>query len=644
MKTPWLVLLVVGLVLVLARPAHAQTRSLVWERWDVVIENVDTTANRFDVREIYDVRFDGTFRFGSAVIPTERLENITNVQVLQDGDALRESCTLEQAAFCVERGGGEVSIVYYFRRPISNGVGRFEIRYSVSGALRIYEGGDQLWWDAIPDEHFGFPILSSTITVVLPTGSAPREGVDPVETYGANGDVRVNGSLVTAAAINGVGAYESFSIRVQYPHNPDARVSSWQADFEQQRAYDENVRPLVNIGVIALSLLLGLGGSLGILLRYVNAGRDPDTGPVPEYLSEPPSDLPPAVVGTLIDERVDVRDVLSTLLDLGQRGYLVIEEGQEAGFLGIGSVSRFAFKRTDKSLDDLRPYETRFMNALFPGDRMERTLESLRNTFYAHIPTLKGAIYEESMQANLFRSSPQSVRTLWGFIGVALLILAIGGFFVALSATTLFSDVLWLLPLALGFVGAVALAFSAFMPAKTRAGAEEAAKWRAFREYMRNLERYTDVSTAANRFADFMPYAVAFGLNHIWIQRFARVANATIPPWYWPTYVGGPYGRGYVPGTPMPRDVFGGGRGLPGELARAGEGGMSLDDISNRMGRGLEAMSSGLSNMLESASRVMTSVPQASGGSGRWSSGGGSWSGGGFSGGGGSGGGSRGFG
>ncbi len=89
-----------------------------------------------------------------------------------------------------------------------------------------------------------------------------------------------------------------------------------------------------------------------------------------------------------------------------------------------------------------------------------------------------------------------------------------------------------------------------------------------------------------------------------------------------------------------------GGGEMPGGLARAGGGGVSLDQMSGNLAGGLESISSGLSHMLNSASRAMTSRPQqaSSGSSGSWRSGGGSWSGGGFSGGGGSGGGSRGFG
>ncbi|MBE0689016.1 MAG: DUF2207 domain-containing protein, partial [Anaerolineae bacterium] len=474
-----------------------------------------------------------------------------------------------------------------------------------------------------------------------PQGYAPREGIDPVETYGAAGEVQVQGNVVTARAVDGVGPYDSFSVRVQYPHNPEASSPVWQSQFDVQRTYDEQTRPLVTLALCAGSLVIGLGGSLWMILRYRTHGRDPAVGVVPEYLSEPPSDLPAAVAGTLVDERADVRDVLSTILDLGRRGYLVIEEDQTEGFLGIGAKSTFTFKRTDKPKTDLREYESELLDHLFPGDRAERTMDSLRNRFYTVIPKIQNSLYDESVKEGFFERSPQSVRTMWGLAGGALIVLAFVLFFVMMAGLDSVSGALVGLPVSVGLVGVVALALSSVMPAKTRKGAEEAAKWRAFRQYLRNLESYDDVENAAERLAEYIPYAVAFGIERAWFQHFNEVSYAPLPPWYFPRHWGGPYSRGYVPGSAFPSSVGGRG-GLPGGLARAGDG--SLGDMSGQMARGLSEMSASLTTMLNSASRVMTSRPQQSSSSGRWSSGGGGFSGGGFSGGGGSGGGSRGFG
>ncbi len=630
------------LFLLMSSPTAAQSRTVYWERWDVLIDNVDTSANRFDVTELYVVNFTGTFRFGVRDVPYTNLEDVRNVQVYQGDQPLRESCSTQVGTFCVQYGGEQVSITYYFLQPITNGSGRFRIEYTIIGGLRIYEDGDQLWWQAIPEDHFGFSIGNSQITVQLPPGFAPREGVDPIETFGAPADVKVNGTTVAAQATAPLGGDDFFEIRVQYPHDPNARVPDWQQSFDEQRAYEDNVQPLVNLGLFALAFLIGLGGPFLVFALWYTRGRDPQVGPVPEYLTEPPTDLPPAVVGTLLDERADLRDVMSTLIDLAHRGYLVMEEERKEGLLGIGTASSFTFKRTDKSPDDLRGFEKRILSSLFAGDRIERTLESLRNSFYMVIPQLQADLYEELVREGLFTAKPSSTRAFWGGVGGLVFVLAIIAFIGGVSLAETISPALLCIPIALGLTGIMAFIVGQHMPAKTRKGAEDAAKWNAFREYIRNLDKYGNLHEAAQHFDDYLAYAIAFDVDRAWVRRFSQVDNVPIPPWYYPTYLG-PYRRGYIAGAPLHRPSGG---VDPSELARAGDGGLSLDDLSGNIGGGLESISKGLTAMLNDSARILTSrpQPQSSGSSGRWSSGGRSWSGGGFRGGGASGGGRSGFG
>ncbi len=624
-------------------PASAQSKSLFWRRWDVLINNVNTSANQFDVTESYDIDFSGSFSYGIAVIPMTNLDDIRNVRVAQAGRNLRENCSGSAGTYCVENTSDGLSITYYFFQPITNDSATFDISYTVYGGLRIYSGGDQLWWIAVPSDHFGFSIGSSTITVQMPQGYAPREGVDPVETYGVPGTVNVNGTTITATANTQITGDNSFEIRVQYPHNPAAVAPDWQGGFDTQRTYEANTKPLVDVGLIALSLLLTLGGLMGLYGLWYTRGRDPKVGPVPEYLTEPPTDLRPAVVGTLLDEKADLRDVISTIIDLARRGYLVMEEQQEDGLFGIGKTSKFTFKRTDKDLNDLHKFEQRMMSSLFRGG-MERSLDSLRNSFYAVIPQLQNDLYDALVEEGLFTTKPSTTRAMWSSLGGVLLAIAFLIGFFALPSLEDVSGSLICLPLAFGLVGLVAMIVGQHMPAKTRKGAEDAAKWNAFREYLRNLEKYTDVESASAYFDQYLPFAIAFGFDRSWVRRFSKLQSVPIPPWYYPTYLGGPYHRGYMAGTPLSHPSMMGGSDITGGLAHAGSGGMSLNDVSGKIGGGLENISSGLSNMLESAGRVMTSRPQQSGGSGRWSSGGRSWSGGGGHRGGGSGGGRRGFG
>lgn len=632
------------LSVLLVGESHAQARSVYWERWDAVINAIDTANNHFNVRYEYDVYFSGSFSFGSIVVEDNRLDSISNVAVYEAGQLMSQSCSERPGTYCVQQVQEGISIVYHFFRPIQDARQQFTISYTVNGALRIYEGGDQLYWSVIPQEHFGFPIRNSTVTVEMPQGYAPRPGIDPVETYGAPADVSVDGQFIRATATQQVQGDQMFEIRVQYPHNPDARPPAWQAAYDDQRAFQENVQPFITLGSILLSLLLGIGIPLGVFSYWYRRGRDPEVGPVPEYLTEPPSDLPPAVVGTLIDEKADVRDVLSIFIDLARRGYLVIEENKTEGIVfGLGARSEFTFKRTDKSDSDLASFERMMFDKIFTGGKMERDLDDLKNKFYTTIPKVQNELYNSLYRRKLVTGKPSTVRSTWSSIGTGILIGAAVIGFLMFDGIDRFGGAILCIPAAVGFGGLFALSFANFMPAKTQKGALEAAKWRAFQKYLQNLEKYDDVESASVLFEKYLPYAVAFGYDRAWVNKFKSNPRVGIPIWYYPTYRGGYYGRGYRAGTPVGAGLPRASDVNPGDLARAG-GGNALDDFSGGLAGGLDSISDSLTTMLDSASRTFTSAPSSSGSSGRWSGGGSSWSGGGSFGGGSSGGGSSGFG
>ena len=171
------------------------------------------------------------------------------------------------------------------------------------------------------------------------------------------------------------------------------------------------------------------------------------------------------------------------------------------------------------------------------------------------------------------------------------------------------------------------------MPLKTHKGSMAAARWVAFKRYLENIDKYTEVKEAQDQFDEYLPYAIAFGLEKSWVGKFAAI-DVPVPGWYLMYPVGSVYyggdrgGRGK--GSAVPEEIGG---------SRTGGGRPSLDRAAGQAYGGLNAMSTGLFTMLNSASNVFVSAPTSSG------SGGGGFSvGGGFSGGGGSGGGSSGFG
>ena len=616
--------LLLFLLLITSQDTSAQTKTFYWERFDVdmtLLENGDIR-----VVETQTLNFSGApFTFGFATIPTGSNGNndgISDIRVSEGGLEYTQSSSNQPGTFEVTQEAGEVVIDWYFEPAL--GSHTYTFSYTVNGGVIVgtsEEGdGDQIFWKAIPGD-LPARVESSTVTIDLPEGVQPQQYTGTtdylVEGY-VNGEpsdivqtrVSDDGRTITYDLIQPLPPGAVFEVRVQFPHGLlTIPTPNWQV--RQQRG---DVGGLV---LLVIALLILVGGPLLVLLLWYTAGRDPETGiVVPEYITEPPDDLPPAVAGSLIDERADMSDIVSTLVDLANRGYLTMAEEKK----------NHTFARTDKSGGDLRPFEQQFLKDIF-GSKQERSLNTLRYKFASKLPQLRRLLYQELVDEQLVGRSPESVRNTYTVLGWFIIIVAGGGFFfiptlVGDAAATGICP-----PIALGFTGVLMLIAARFMPAKTQKGAEVTARWLAFKNYLRNVEQFENLEEASEIFGKYLAYATAFGLERTWINKFASIPNTPVPPWYFPY----PYG-----GYGYPRY---GGAGRSGQ-AKVGAGGApsapTLEGLSGGLSGGLASMSAGLTRMLNSTSTVLKSTPPSSNSRGGFS--------GGFSGGSSSGGGSRGFG
>lgn len=622
-------LAVVGwLLTLLAGPVHAQDKSLYWETYDVditVLPNGD-----FRVVETQELVFtNGTFRFGIRTIPTQFVSGISDVAVSEAGGLVyRASPSNEPFTFNTYTTGEDFNIRYNFS-PTSDASRTMVIEYTVSGGLLYYDGGDQLVWIAAPASP-NFPIQHASATVHLPAGAT----VDNYDASGPQGTASVieDGQGVRFEASQPMRAGSSdFRVRVQWPHGIVAgQPSTWQTAMDRQDA----IEPVANVGVLALTAILLIGGLLGLYLLWYSKGRDAVVKLPAEWIAEPPSDLPAGMVGTLVDEQAETKDVIATLVDLARRGVLAIQEETSPGAFGIGQKREFIYHLENPALP-MRPHEALLIDKLFDGDQ-EKKLSDLREKFYQVMGQVRAGLYKTTFEEGYFTANPERVRSTYAVLGVVALAAALAVGCLALILLGQYSPLALCIPVALAAPAIGLVVLARYMPRKTDKGAEEAAKWLAFKRYMQDLEKYTKVDEVKEIFDKYLPYAIAFGLENSWIQKFARVDTAP-PPWYYPGPYMGPRPRRYIwwGAGPAYAPV-----GVP--TGSPAEGGLgkppSMGDMSRGLGSSLSSMSAGLGAMLTSAAATLTSRPTPQMGSGSW--GGSSWSGGrGFSGGGWSGGG-----
>ncbi len=655
-------------------PAGAQgDRSVVWGRYDVTLEVREDGS--YHVVERQEIEFrGGPFSVGFATIPLARIDDIPieSIRIQEfspDGTinyrlVARNGWDEDPGTFTVEESSSELLIEWAFESA-RNETRIFQLSYDVYGALRVYtyddpeQSNQQIWWTAISEEVTDVaPVREASVTIVLPRPvdlDAPQlrvgeSGEEPPEEHTTDGQTwRWERSNLDEG--------DEFLVRLQVPPIADAQPPSWQQRDDDERRREEEAadrRNLLNAIFLGIGLLVLAGGGVGLYGLWYTRGRDPHVGAVAEFLPAPPDDLPPGVAGALVDEVANEHDVLATVVDLAHRGVIRMNETQ-----GRRGSRDFEITVVQPNAT-LAPFEAELLKAIFPGTLEEgKTVKliEVKARFTSATPRIKELLYDELVKRGYFPRSPEATRSAWRTAGIVVMVVVIlagclGG---GIAGGAAFY---WFAVAAVAAIGLMLLLMSSAMPRKTLEGAEAAAKWRAFRKYLSDIEKYEKVEESRQIFEKYLPYAVAFGLERSWVQKFASV-DAPLPSWWGdgPVVVfGDPFGPVRYPRRTM---RTGGGTTVfvPGgesHGAPSGEGGdfdldvPSMQEASDRAGRTLQRSSDSLLDMLESAARAFSGFGGGGGGGwgggggGGWGGGGGGFGGGGFSGGS-SGGGGRGF-
>jgi hypothetical protein len=660
-------LLVWQLVVTMRAPDALAARSVEWAQFDVGI--VLLSDGNLSITETQVIDFEeGPFTAGSRNIPLGKVDGISNVSVSEvvNGQNVPytqvSSFDREPGTFSVTQTSSELLINWGFS-PTTDASRTFEIAYLVAGAVRNYPSEDppnqQIWWTAISSELTETaPVLESTTTITLPQAVDPAQVVSGTENLPIEPTTSddTTWSWHATDLRNG----DDLTVRLQFPPLVNVPTPSWQARDDEQRAQDESNdqrSAVYNLGFLALGGLGAIVGGMSLYGLWYTKGRDPQVGPVASFLAHPPGDLPPGAVGVLLDETADQRDIVATLVDLGNRGVIKLEENKSDGFLGIGSSSDYDIT-LQQVPEEVRPFEKTLLVSLF-GSELEAgkkvKMSDVGGRFQGSSETIKNQLYDEVVDRKFFDAEPDAVRKRYGSIGIGALILAIVIGCIGISFFSTTAPLIWLPLIVLVILAVILTVISSRMPKKTHLGSEEAAKYRAFRNYLADIDKYDNIEAKNDIFQQYLPYAIAFGLEEEYTRKFAQ-AGSTTPSWYEPTAgdwgPGVPTGRrgGVGPVIIWGNSPFGGGT-WGGSGGSSGSGGdvnlPDLQDMSDSAGRNLSRSSNSLFGMLTAAAAAFASASSSGGGGSSFGGGGGFGGGfsggGGFGGGGGSGGGGGGF-
>jgi hypothetical protein len=402
------------------------------------------------------------------------------------------------------------------------GLHTYEIHYQVLGALRSFDGFDEIAWNVTGNE-WEIPIEQSTATVTLPSGeilqAACYEG-SIGSTDRCKADFTPKQTNAQFVATRDFGSGEGMTVSVGYPSGLVPIVTVPRPPTITEQLF----RP-IPIAIFIITLLIGLKF---IWDQYNKHGRDAvgeviSNTIVAEY--ESPSGLRPAELGVLVDERADTLDITATIIDLASRGFLTIKEEPKKWLFG---QTDYILTRLPKKAT-LLPYEQKLINSLFDeGDTV--AMSSLKNTFYTELAAVKSSLYETVTDNGYFVSNPEKIRNRYLAFGIIIAIFGGIGTAVSLGAYPPFAS--FTIPLAI--LGVVTFASSFAMPARTAKGRELYRQALGYKLFIDTAEKYrARFAENENLFTEVLPYAIVFGAT----KKFAKAMNdmglqPAAPAWY----------------------------------------------------------------------------------------------------------------
>ncbi len=504
---------IIGLVLIgcsVALAAHAAEEHI--SAFDVLLDVQSDSTIQVTEAIVYD--FGATEHHGIyRDIPYTYKRSGSSYKLRLTVDSVTDDTGTTQP-YTTSRGGGELSLKIGDPNRTISGLHTYVITYTVQRAINYFDDHDELYWNVTGDQwQVGIDEASASVT--LPesltadqrlaecfTGAAGSTSNDCTIDFPSNYEI----DYFTDSSL---ASYEGLTIVAGWPKGitvaPSTSDRIWW--FVQDNWY----------GLIPFIVVIGM------LYLWYTRGRDPrGRGTIiPQY--DPPDSLSAGLVGTVVDERADLRDISATIIQLAVKGYLTIKQTNVKKI--IGSKTDYEFIKKKEADSALEAHEKEIFDALFSSGS-EISVSSLKNKFYTSLPGIKKAMYRQVVESGYFPTSPDSVRRMYSILGAVIMV---GGFSV-LAGLNVVAAVMT------GIAGLAAVLFAQAMPRKTKKGAEAyelilGFKWFLSVTEKERLKFHNAPEKSPKQFEEFLPYAMALQVEEQWADQFKDLYR-TPPEWY----------------------------------------------------------------------------------------------------------------
>ena len=514
---------------------------------------IEVTVERdgsFLVDELRTYEFEGEFSWADLWIPLSTArQGMAYTMTVEDFGVLDEDSRSLPAATAIKDDRFTARWNYRARNERRT----FHIHYRLRGAVTSFSDVTELYWEAI-GPGWQRPTERAEITITLPE-PVPKPGDLLVYGHGPlSGESQVVDGRTARFTATNIRSGQTLEVHVLWPPGivqgiPSDRRTLASIREEEQRFVTETIARLRRseekkerqrqwlvrgVGIWAGWLIIGPILFLIVYHRvWSRVGKDYRFDGVPDYLREPPSDLPPAFAQVLLREgrAVTPAAFTATLFDLARRGHIELEDRTEvkAGLLGTKERTETSIVcRKDYELDKaVRPFERDLLDLVFKtaggtageaGARIELSdfkayLKKNPQKFQTWYKAWQKAVKEETKPLGFIE--PQSQKKMTLFLAVFLPV-----------AILLFNPVLLVL----------ASVLSPQLKRRTYPWARENENWKAFRRFLDDFSEFKEVPAEAYKLWEFyLVFGILFGNAKKILRSLPLVlkdGRAAAPAWY----------------------------------------------------------------------------------------------------------------
>ncbi len=479
------------------------------------------------IREERTYNFRGSFSWANYILPKKKISGVKDFTVSENGNLYDESGSGKPGTYKFFDYPDRIEVKWHFKAFHERKT--FVLNFKILDAVTVYNDIAEFYykfigsgWDRRTEEV--------NVEVVLPEPLSKNE----IRAWAHGplwGNVEIGEGGRVFLRISNLPANKFWEGRILFPPRlvPECRNRVERnalreiLDEERRWAEEANLKrkrdqERMKYGLISSIFLVFLAFGIWIVM-YLKVGKPHDVPFESKFYSDLPSEKPSAFIYYILNKReIGAPVLVSTILELAQRGFLAIEEQLETkkGLFGKREklqyylvLNRDFYK---KNKENLKNFEQSLIDFIFGdltggSDRISfKDIEKSRSKFLGWFSKWKKEIKEMAESEGFFE--PESVKMMKYFIGIVIFILLFSILEIFLLREKGFIAVILFVCVPVFFL------LSSFLLRHTPEVAMEVKKWKALKRYLAEYEFRNEPSEGFfKNISKYLIYAIVLGLS-----------------------------------------------------------------------------------------------------------------------------------